>query len=323
MKAFGVLFLLGLVAGPEPVAGHPAGVMKVAFSPDGSLLAAGGSASVITVWDVASREVLHTLSGSGHEGALDFNPDGKLLCSGSSDATVRLWSMDKGSLVATFDAAPPKIPLGYVYAVAFSPDGSLIASGGAKDSIIRLWNVVQARHERPIGTYGSTIFCLGFSRDGAFLFAGSEDGKLRAINLGSGLSVFDTPAHAGGVRTLAVGPDGKTLLTGGVDKVARLWEFGDNKLIERRTFRGHTDMILGAAFLDGGKFVATASPDGTVRSWDTTLGTAAKTLWRGKGGARSVACGPRGRLAVGLWTNGTTEPNVLLGSERVATQDHD
>jgi WD40 repeat protein len=66
--------------------------LSLAFSPDGTVLATGGSGHVITLWDVASGRELASLMGhSGTVWQVVFSPDGKTLASFGPDKTVRLW----------------------------------------------------------------------------------------------------------------------------------------------------------------------------------------------------------------------------------------
>jgi WD40 repeat protein len=68
------------------------GVFCLAFSPNGTVLATGGSGHVINLWDVASGRELASLL--GHRGGIHqvvFSPDGKTLASFGPDRTVRLW----------------------------------------------------------------------------------------------------------------------------------------------------------------------------------------------------------------------------------------
>jgi len=73
----------------------------VVFSPDGKLLAAGGS-SGLRLWEMPLGQPVKTpdawgsLPPSGHAGALNavaFSPDGKMLASGGLDNTVKLWQV--------------------------------------------------------------------------------------------------------------------------------------------------------------------------------------------------------------------------------------
>jgi len=66
--------------------GHSGSVNSVAYSPDGKLLASGGSDGVIKLWHVPTGSELRALS--GHADAVRsvaFSPDGKVIASGSAE----------------------------------------------------------------------------------------------------------------------------------------------------------------------------------------------------------------------------------------------
>jgi WD40 repeat protein len=73
------------------------------------------------------------------------------------------------------------------------------------------------------------------------------------------------------VSAVAFSPDGKLILTGGSNGVARLWDAVNGEKL--RDFIGHTDVInFGAAFSPDGEHIVTGSWDGTVRVWNTQTG---------------------------------------------------
>jgi WD40 repeat protein len=120
-------------------AGEPAGL---AFSPDGSMLAIGGSGPNVqlrSVADLAGHPV--TLTGpTGSVRSAAFSPDGKTLAAGASDGSVWLWNITPAAgpvLIATLKAAA-----GDVTGVAFSPSGDQLAA--ADEGTVHVWDTSPA-----------------------------------------------------------------------------------------------------------------------------------------------------------------------------------
>src|SRR5438132_2825820 len=122
-----------------------------AFSPDGTLFAAGGGklsttgrpvAGEVKVWDVATGRERATLKGPELVWSVAFSPDGKTLASASMLGTVLLWDMHTGKRTATlqrFNPSGREEDINPVFSVAFSPDGSVLAVGTLRG--ITLWDV--------------------------------------------------------------------------------------------------------------------------------------------------------------------------------------
>ena len=86
---------------------QPGPVQSVAFSADGSLLAAGNTGSEVRVYDTASGKKKATLSGhAGSVFALKFSPDGKRLYTAGFEGIIRVFDPASGSLQAIFYPVP-------------------------------------------------------------------------------------------------------------------------------------------------------------------------------------------------------------------------
>jgi hypothetical protein len=111
---------------------------------------------------------------------------------------------------------------GIVYAVAFSPDGRLLATGHNKAPVL-LWDAATGRLVRQIEAGDGATRCLAFSPDGRWLASGGLDGKVSLWEVATGRRIHQLPGHAFWVLRLAFGPDGRTLATGGYDGTSLLW----------------------------------------------------------------------------------------------------
>jgi WD40 repeat protein len=119
----------------------------VAFSPDGQILASGGSDSRVKVWDMTPGGHEHLKASlRAHTGgeviSLAWSPDGNTIASGGEDSSVRVWGRfvwhrrpDDKDL-----HAPPVTLTGHeshVTGLAWAGNGVLLASCG-KDNIVKV-----------------------------------------------------------------------------------------------------------------------------------------------------------------------------------------
>ncbi|WP_392436056.1 NB-ARC domain-containing protein [Chlorogloeopsis fritschii PCC 9212] len=283
------------------------GVMSVAFSPDGELLAAGDSNGEIHLWRITDGQKLLILPGhTSWVVSLAFSPDSRTLVSGSSDCTIRLWDVSTGRCLKTWREHE-----GEVWSVVFSPDGNLLASG-SDDHTLRLWRVSTGECLRIFRGHTSWVLSIAFSLDGETLLSGSDDHTIKLWEVSKGECLRTLEGHSDGVRSIALSPDGQMLVSGSEDETVKLWNIDTGECL--RTFKGHTNRIFSVAFSPQGDLIASGSHDNTVKLWEVSTGQGLKTLQEHSNWVFSVAFSPEGDLIA----SGSRDQTVKLTSVSTA-----
>ncbi len=98
-------------------------------------------------------------------------------------------------------------------------------------------------------------------------------------------------------------PDGRTFVTAGQDRTARIWDADTGK--ERLVLRGHEDEVDWASFDPNGIKLVTAGDDATVRIWSAADGTLLTVLDRLPSPAVNAQFTPDGRDVIAAARDGT------------------
>jgi WD40 repeat protein len=244
----------------------------VVFAPNGKQLVVGSLDHLsLTVWDVATGEMLKNLKADGSgTGELSVSPDGKLIAAACNrqervelgDGGVRskdhaetdfaVWELKSGKLLRRITSDVP------VRSLHFLPDGTVIG-------------VV-----KPADTFARSALRKWRLSDGKLLWSASADHR---------------------IPVAALSHDGSILATASPEGIVRLWDTSTGKV---RPLEGHSTSIGNIAFSADGKTVQTVSWDGIdVRTWDALTGRPKARLAPSEA-LRSAQWVSAGRYAAGI-----------------------
>jgi WD40 repeat protein len=197
----------------------------VAFSPDGSRLAAGSADRTIRIFDAKSGKQSHLLRNHADlVQTIAFSPDGAQVLSASRDRTVRISSATTGELDATNTGHETA-----VFAAMFSHDGKTVLSL-AQNSPLEYWEwTTREKKPRSMDVAGHPDRLAWIS--GGLALAGT-DGLVRVLAT-HGELLFTLYGHPDAISALAVGPSSDQFATGSYDGTVCLWNLGCGTWVRR------------------------------------------------------------------------------------------
>jgi len=160
--------------------GHLREVNAVAFSPDGQTIATGSDDKTLRLWDVATGTELRSITAASSVEAVAFSGDGKRIA-GQTVGDIVVWETATGKSLATMGA--------WVYAVAFSPDGTLLAGAGTSISTenqLTLWDSATGKVIRQFPAQGDDVNVVAFDPTGTLLVSGGDDKTVRIWEVATG-----------------------------------------------------------------------------------------------------------------------------------------
>jgi WD40 repeat protein len=239
---------VGTLTPPAEEEKSPGALQGLAISPQGNLLAAGGNRGIV-IWDYSTNpaKLKAAIPSQTTWRCLAFSPSGKILAVGSgkmrnkeggSDGSLVLYDAVTGNPIPAFDAHSDLAggargaahPSGRTSCLAFSPDGTILASGSADTealvegvkglnasrSEVKLWETATGKKLAEFNPELKEILSLAFKPDGKTLlvaggnpFPTMQNGAIKIYNVPAGTERGKLVSTAHQVRCFALSPNGK------------------------------------------------------------------------------------------------------------------
>lgn len=307
----------------------------VAFSPDGTMLAAGGSDSRLWLWNLRTDTRLASLPHPGPVTAVSFR-SGDSLLTAAADGTARFWPVTGPRATGLSDKT---------IAVGFDRTGEVLAAGARGQA--GLWQIEPDGTPRPAGGpltatgLGDDVLsgAAALSPNGTLLAEGTRAGKVvvwdvsdpdHPVQRSDPLAVADDL-----VEWMEFSPDGRRLAVGGDDGAVRLLDLADPAHPVAGAVLDQADnFVLGLTFSPDGRWLAAGTANRTVWLWDVSDPAHPKALGPPLRGPDSYVHGMEfspdgGALAVGgadhrVWLWNVSDPGrpTRLGDPLTGPSDY-
>lgn len=183
----------------------------------------------------------------------------------------------------------------------FSESGKMICTG-SWDKTIRVWNPATGETSRIIETGKNIVFTTAISKDAKTIACGNWSQKINFYSVVSGDVIKSFKAHSFKTNDLCYSPDGKSLLSVGIDTI-KLWDAASNALIASMT--GHKGDINRAIFSPDSRTIVSVAYDGVVNVWNAANGMLIKSFKAHQASIPAVDFSSDGKFLITLGEEGS------------------
>lgn len=198
----------------------------VAFSPDSSRIATtSGIDDVLRIWDVATGNLLSTITFDRMPFFVAWSPDGaQIAVSSMTDdigGKIFIYDPDSGELVMDLT-----MPDSNTTGLTYSPDGTRLLSGAFQAELAQEWDVATGEPSMTFLGHTQPVVFADYSPDGTLIATSSWDGA-RLWDAATGEELLLLTALPMGIPRAIFSPDGTHLVTMQLDGLARIYKLAD------------------------------------------------------------------------------------------------
>ncbi len=167
--------------------------------------------------------------------------------------------------------------------------------------------------------HAKSVNTVAYSRNGAWLISGSDDGLVKLWDAFSGQLVRDLTGHSDSVRCVSFSPDGNLIASSSADNRIILWEAATGRIVH--ILNGHSQSVEHVAFSPDGSLIASSGLDDQVILWNAISGKSAGKFWSLLD-CRSVEFDPHGQRIVAADGASITVQDLQGNRQPLRLQSH-
>ncbi len=252
-------------------------IEKVAFSPNGEILASVKSNGTITLWDVAESLTQQkgiplknaTINNTISINTITFSQDGQKLAAALKNRTIKVWGVTTGELLQESNKKTK------ITTLHFDNNNQMLISGDFQGTI-KVWHIESDSVElkNTIEAHKGEVSSFWASPNGKLLASGSSDSTIKLWHIdGRTISEVETKRadRKAGITSLEGYSEGQILASGTKDNSIKLWRVKNNGLREIDSLKQYPQPIKTLEFSQDGQILLSASKDNIVIQWDVNL----------------------------------------------------